>query len=217
LADELEDLAKQEAYTIQIYKWYKEQYPREPWTPLAPEVEGSCPLGSHTFYFRIDAIVSWLGHPWLFETKTTSQLGPVFFRKFRLDPQISLYIFAASKTLGIEPRGAIINAIRKSRKLDRAEFAREPVTRTREQVDECVAQTIQQVDIIELLCFRAAEIAAKGDSKRAKAMFQMHLNECIRYNRTCDYLELCSGQIIDHTDLYGTRVHDYTETEGEEQ
>ena len=216
LAAELADLQKQEAYTVQLYRWYREQYPQEPWTPLAPEVEGYVPLGSHTLYFRIDALVSWLGHPWLFETKTTAQLGPVFFRKFRLDPQISLYIYATNQSLGVMPRGAIIDAIRKSKKLDTASFQREPVVRTEQQIDECVAQTIQQADIIELLSRQAAQLSVQGELLRAKAIFQMHLNECVRYNRTCDYLELCSGQIVDQADLYSAREPDYTEREEED-
>jgi len=217
LQPELEDLEKQEAYTIQMYRWYKEQYPREAWTVLAPEVEGSVPLGRHTLYFRIDMLISWLGHPWLFETKTTAQLGPVFFRKFRLDPQISLYSYAAEKALGVLPKGAVINAIKKSRKLDRAEFAREAITRTRRQLDLCVSQTIQQADIMEMLATKAIELSVKGDLDQAASLFQMHFNECVRYNRTCDYLELCSGQVKDPSDLYATREADYTEKEEEEE
>lgn len=216
MAAELEDLQKQEDYTVQLYRWYKEQYPQEPWTPLAPEVEGYVPLGTHTLYFRIDALVSWLGHPWLFETKTTSQFGATFFRKFRLDPQISLYIYAVNSSLGMMPKGAIIDAIRKSRKLDTAAFQREPVTRTQQQIDECVAQTIQQVDIIEMLSRQAAQLASQEEATRAKAIFQMHFNECVRYNRTCDYHELCSGQIVDQNDLYAARESDYTEHEEED-
>jgi len=214
---ELDDLQKQEDYTVQMFRWYKEQYPHEKFTVLAPEVEGSIPLGRHMFYFRIDMLVSWLGYPWLFETKTTSQLGPVFFRKFRLDPQISLYIYAADKSLGVLPKGALINAIKKSRKLDRVEFAREAVTRTKSQIELCVSQTIQQADIMEMLAAKAIEFSASGDMDRAAALFQMHFNECVRYNRTCDYLELCSGQVKDPSDLYATREVDYTEKEEEEE
>lgn len=217
MAAELDDLSKQEDYTIQMFRWYKEQYPREPWTPLAPEVEGFVPLGPHQFYFRIDMLVSWLGHPWLFETKTTSQLGPVFFRKFRLDPQLSLYTYAAEQSLGVLPKGAIINAIKKSRKLDRAEFAREAITRTKPQLDLCVSQTIQQVNIMEMLAAKAIDLSAKGDNDQAAEMYQMHFNECVRYNRTCDYMELCSGQVKDPGDLYAHRTADYTEKEEEEE
>lgn len=215
LQAELDELNNQEAYTIQLYKWYQEQYPRELWTTLAPEVEGHVPLGSHELFFRIDEIVSWLGHPWLLETKTTSQLGAMFFKKFRLDSQISLYIYAAGVSLQIRPMGAVINAIKKSRKLDRAEFAREPVTRTASQIEECVSQTIQQVDRIEALSTKAITARLKGDEQGARAHFQMHYGECIRYNRTCDYIELCSGSKVDTLDLFNERTPDYTETEEE--
>jgi hypothetical protein len=217
LQAEIDDLDKQQDYTIQMYRWYKEQYPRESWTVLAPEVEGHVPLGSHQFYFRIDMLISWLGHPWLFETKTTSQLGPTFFRKFRLDPQLSLYSYAAGKALGVMPKGALINAIKKSRKLDRAEFERQAITRTTDQIDVCVAQTIQQVNVMEMMAVKATELLTQEQHEAAAAMYQMHFNECVRYNRSCDYHELCSGQIRDPLDLFSIRTADYTEREEEEE
>jgi hypothetical protein len=216
LQAELDDLVAQELYTKQIYKWYREQYPREGWTTLAPEVEGHIPLGSHQLHFRIDEIISWLGYPWLLETKTTAQLGPTFFRKFRLDSQITLYMYAAEISLNVKPKGAVINAIRKSKKLDRAEFAREPVTRTRFQIEECVAQSIQQVDLIERLSSEAAEHCLHGREVEARAKFQMHFNECVRYNRSCDYIECCSGSPCGLKDLFATREPDYTESAEED-
>jgi hypothetical protein len=203
LKPELDELTLQEEYTLQIFRWYKEQYPREPWTILAPEVEGHVPLGPHELYFRTDGVVSMDAYPWLLEHKTTSQLGSAFFRKFRLDAQISLYIYAVGVKLGIKPRGAIINAICKSRTFNRATFARDPVTRTQWQLDDCCAQTVQQVNEIERLVPLPEE------------EYLRHYNECVRYNRTCDYIELCSGGFLDEEVLYAKRDPDYTEAEEE--
>lgn len=201
---EKEDIVAQQAYATQILLWYQQEYPRESFTWLAPEVEGHVPLGQHEFFFRIDGIVSMKGLPWLFETKTTSQLSMPFFKKFRLDAQISLYIYAADQSLHIRPKGAIINAICKSRLRDRASFQRDLVTRTDGQIDECVQQTIRQATEIEQL------------TGAPKAEWKMHYNECVRYNRTCEYLELCSGQTIDIADLYITRELDYVDRDEEE-
>lgn len=204
LQAELQELKQQEAYARQILTWYREHYAAEAWTPLAPEVQGSVPMGAHTFFFQADGVVSWRGYPWLLETKTTSQLGSVFFRKFYMDAQPRLYIYAIGIHMNMRPKGVIINAIKKSRSLDRAEFARELIMPTDRQIDECVDQTVRQADEIERL------IALKD-----REVFLMHFGECVRYNRTCDFFEMCQGNIVDQDAMFKHRSPDYTEVEEE--
>jgi len=202
LQAELDELKQQEAYSKQILVWYTDHYASEAWTPLAPEVRGSVPMGSHVFFFQADGVVSWRGYPWLLETKTTSQLGSTFFRKFFMDAQPKLYIYAIGVHMNMAPKGVIINAIKKARNLDKVEFAREVIMPTDSQIKECVDQTIRQADIIEGL-------TNFGD----REAFLMHFGECIRYNRTCDYFEMCQGIVIDQAALFKQREPDYTELE----
>ena len=205
LQAELQELQQQEAYAKQILLWYTEHYSSEAWTPLAPEVRGSVPMGSHTFFFQADGVVSWRGYPWVLETKTTSQLGPVFFRKFYRDAQPKLYMYAIGIHLGMQPKGVIINAIKKSRLLDRAEFAREVIMPTDSQMADCIAQTVRQANEID-------NYTISGE----KEGFLEHFGECIRYNRTCDYFELCQGDVVDFDALFKKREPDYTEVEEEQ-
>jgi hypothetical protein len=202
LQAELDELKQQEAYSKQILVWYTDHYASEAWTPLAPEVRGSVPMGSHVFFFQADGVVSWRGYPWLLETKTTSQLGSTFFRKFFMDAQPKLYIYAIGVHMNMAPKGVIINAIKKARNLDKVEFAREVIMPTDSQIKECVDQTIRQADIIDALT-----------TAHDREAFLMHFGECIRYNRTCDYFEMCQGIVVDQAALFKQREPDYTELE----
>jgi len=205
LGPELEDLSQQEEYVAQILAWYREQWKQEPWTVLAPEVKGDVPLGKHKLFYRTDAIISWKGHPWLLEHKTTSQLGNTFFRKFRNDGQITVYCYAVWKELEQRPVGAVINAIRKSKKLDRADFAREVVPRTEKQINDYADQCRLIAD----------EVESDTETLKAPLLWYMHTDQCVRYNRTCDYLELCTNYRPAALELFTEREADYVD-EGDE-
>jgi len=197
---ELEELQKQEDYVQFLLTAYKKQWPREPWTVLAPEVEGSVPLGDHELFFRTDVIVSWKGHPWLLEHKTTSQLGPTFFRKFRMDGQISTYCYGAGKALGMRVVGAVINAMRKSKSLDSAEFARDVVMRSERQVSEYMAS-------LQLVADRISALPTVKDA------WPFSTQSCVQFNRTCDYIDLCTSDTPSVRDLFAKRPTDYVDEE----
>lgn len=212
LKEELMELEAQEKYVRQLLVWYRETYPTEKWEMLAPEVEGHILLPSskpfpreHLFFFRADAVVSWQGHPWLLEHKTTSQLGVTFFRRFRLDGQISAYCYAVWKSLGVRPVGAIINAIRKAKNLDRAEFVRDVVMRSEAQIREFVDQMTDQLDVLDHL---------EQNFKDDKRVWSMYTNQCIAFHRTCDYTELCYKETPGLRELFVPRPPDYVDTGG---
>jgi len=198
LAPELAEMKRQEAYVQYIMTKYAEQYPTEPWTILAPEVEGSLAVGHHTLYFRTDAVVSWRNSVWLLEHKTTAQLGPSFFKKFLMDSQITTYIYGVWKTLGTRPLGAIINAIRKSRNLDAVAFERDVVLRSEAQLEEFVDQLCRQCAIIE-------------DLPPVRDAYLMHTSQCVRFNRTCEYLDLCRSDTPQARELFTKRELDYVD------
>ena len=206
LKAERDVIHEHEAYAVQIVKWYVENYPREEWTILSPEIEGSAKLGAHTYFFRVDGVISWKGHPWLLEHKTTSFLGATFLQKFKLDGQLLSYSWAIQQTLGVRPVGTLMNLIRKSKKLDRVEFAREIYMTPERLVRNYMEQVMYQADALERLT---------EDCSTAPECWMMHTGSCFRYMRMCEYLELCLKDSEDMRLSFQEREADYTD-EGEE-
>lgn len=58
-----------------------------------------------------DGLVDFNGQLWVFEHKTTSQLGSYYFDQFKPNNQVTGYIWAAEQLSGRKVHGAIINAI----------------------------------------------------------------------------------------------------------
>lgn len=58
-----------------------------------------------------DGLVDFNGQLWVFEHKTTSQLGSYYFDQFKPNNQVTGYIWAAEQLSGRKVQGAIINAI----------------------------------------------------------------------------------------------------------
>ena len=207
LEEELEDLARQERYCKFILSEYKKRWGKEPFSILAPEVEGSIPLGDHQFYFRADGVISWKAKPWLLEHKTTGQMGAMFFKKFRMDGQITAYCHCVWKALGDQPVGALINAIWKSKKLDRTDFARDVVMRSPEQLEEYMAQALIQLNQIASL---------QEGCPNEKGAWLMNTAQCIAWNRECDFLELCYKETPGLRELFVPRPKDYVDLGGKE-
>jgi len=198
LKPELEELEKQEVYVRYMLEQYQHHYEKEPWTVLAPEVEGSIKMGEHQLHFRTDAVVEWRNALWLLEHKTTAQLGPSFFKKFAMDGQITTYIYAVWGSLGTRPLGAVINAVRKSRNLDAVAFERDVTLRSEAQVNDFIEQACRQCSIIENL-------------HPIKDDFLMHTSQCVRFNRQCEFMDLCLKDTPQNRELYSRREPDYVD------
>ena len=210
LKEEMEGLATQEKYVDYILEQYIQHWADEPWTMLAPEVEGHIELGEHLFFFRLDGLISWKGRPWLLEHKTTSQLGPSFFNRFRNDGQITGYCYGAWKKLGHRPVGALINAIRKTRNLEGVEFARDVVMRSERQLEDYMIQVALQCADIERI---VKEEAYEGGDLRA---WYMHTGSCNNWNRQCDFTELCYSFKPGLLELFRQRPEDYVDKGGKQ-
>jgi len=204
---ELSDLAAQQEYTELILRWYKGKYPSEVWTILAPEVQGHVPLGDHQFFFRTDGLVSWQGFVWVLEHKTASAFGDIFFKKFRNDGQVTAYMWGVWKHGFDRPKGTIINAIRKSKKLDRADFQRDIVLRTEEQLNNYMEQVQWETSQIAMLHKRFED---------DPVAWIMHTHECVAFNRTCEYLELCIKDRPEMRASFMDREPDYVDKGGKE-
>ncbi len=201
-------LREQQEYAVYVTDHYVRHYDTEPFQVLAPEVEGDIELGDHRYYFRADALISMKGNPWLLEHKTTSQLGSTFFNKFRNDGQISMYCYGIWKTLDMRPVGVLINAIRKSRKMDAVKFEREVVMRPQAQLEDYVANFTRQTD-------RIAHLHDKFSHE--KGAWLMYTGACTAYHRSCDYLDLCLTDTKDIRLLFGPRKEDYVDEGGKSE
>lgn len=211
MREELEGLATQEKYVDYILERYMEHWTDEPWTVLAPEIEGHIELreGEHLFFFRADLLISWRGRPWLLEHKTTSQLGTTFFNRFRNDGQITSYCYGIWKKLGHRPVGALINAIRKTRNLEGVEFARDVVMRSEKQLTDYMDQVALQCDDIETV------IKAEYPEDDVRPWY-MHTGSCNNWNRQCDFTELCYSFKPGLLELFRDRPEDYVDRGGQD-
>jgi hypothetical protein len=204
LPEEQELVAKHQRYALFVLEKYHATYPTEEWTVLAPEVEGTADLPEgHKLKFRTDGIVSWRNAAWLVEHKTTAALGPTFFNRFRMDGQITAYIYGVNQVLKVQPVGAVINALFKARNLDKTDFQRDIVMRTKSQVEEFVTQ----------LGFTCSFLERTTRNCPDKASWLMHTHSCFNYNRPCDYLELCYHDTPGVRELFVERSSDYVDDE----
>lgn len=109
---------------IQVMIDYVKHYPQESFSvvgaPEHPMIEVPfcldtglvCDDGEPIEYGGIfDGLVDFNGQLWVFEHKTTSQLGSYYFDQFKPNNQVTGYIWAAEKLSGRKVSGAIINAI----------------------------------------------------------------------------------------------------------
>lgn len=94
-----------------ILKNYNEQYKDQPFKVLATEHEFTHKLpNGNNLIGRIDKVVEWSGTIWIVDHKTTSQLGPQFFKQFDPTLQITGYVWAA-KQEGFNCTGGLVDAI----------------------------------------------------------------------------------------------------------
>lgn len=130
---------------------------------------------------RIDMIVEHEGRLYLVDHKTTSMMGPTYFREFELSSQFRGYTWAAQQLLGRPIAGAIINAlgIRKPTKTGKAiEFERKTITFTPEALSEWQADTLHIVtDFIEMT--------------RRQHMPQ-HTKWCVGKYGMCQFFDVCT-------------------------
>lgn len=202
LGPEKEELKKMQAYTQYIIQQYKTHYASEPWTILAPEIEGSCSLGRHTLFFRLDGAVTMKGNPWLLEHKTTSMLGNTYFKQYTLDGQITTYMYALEKVLDIQPVGVILNVIRKTKNMSGVEFARDAILRPPGFVSSFMKDLEWQVDTIEGCTEMYHD--NRGD-------WPMYTHDCLAFFRTCDYMELCRNDTESMRKQFHKRTEDYVD------
>ena len=127
-----------------ILRNYAEKYAAEPFKVIATEqtFELDLPNGNkHTG--RIDKIIDWDGAIYVMDHKTTSQLGPQFFNKFKPNLQMSGYVWAARRLGFTNCSGILVDGIlvasgllEASRRARLTPLARDISTRSEEELKE---------------------------------------------------------------------------------
>lgn len=147
-----------------------------------------------------DAIVKWGNFVWLLEHKTSAWINEIFWSEFQLDLQITMYLYGIWKSMGMLPKGAIINAIHKPSEKqvqqwnkkkpavfrtplsDYISFDREPITREEKDLQRFEREITWLADEWEgrILSGRFPMSPVKGI--------------CTNFNRLCQYHLLCLTQ-----------------------
>lgn len=95
-----------------ILKNYAEKYRDQPFEVVETEREFCLPLpNGNNLIGRIDKIIKWDNVYWVMDHKTTSQLGPGFFKMHTPNLQFSGYTWAARQLGYPECQGVLVDAI----------------------------------------------------------------------------------------------------------
>jgi hypothetical protein len=195
-------------------------------TPHAePDRECFC-WQPHRLVGKTDAVVSWNNSIWLDEYKTTSIQGQQFWDQWVMDLQPSVYLYGIWKSLGIRPRGFLLNSIfkpseaqvsawNKKRKYgpakeekDYIQFSREAFLRTEEDLMRTERLMLQTAMDWE------EQVVSGSERMMNRVPFQYNPGSmsCLNYNRKCDYWSAC----LSHEDpaelgALATRQADYVD------
>lgn len=142
----------------------------------APNEEGLCPNGhGHCEPIEyggiFDGLVEYGSQVYVFEHKTTSQLGDYYFTQFKPNNQVSGYVWAAGKMSGNRVGGAIINAIGVY-KVGATKFKRDITSRSESDINNWLKSVRQSCQMI-------------ADARKNKA-YPMHTQACTLYG-LCEY------------------------------
>lgn len=148
----------------------------------------------HRLVGQTDAIVNWNRVLWLLEHKTDSTTGEQFWDQWELDMQPTLYIYGIWKSLGMLPKGVIVNRLSKpsekqvsawnqKRKLgsdpkgvgDYIKYERQVFTRTTEDLLRIERTMID-------LCNEWEWRILNGNFRHA-----LQRGTCTEWNRKCDF------------------------------
>lgn len=129
--DSQDDDLRTEAMAHKRLEEYAQRYDREPFKVLAQEVRLAIPIGSFWYQVVIDRIIEWEdGILYVKESKSTTRLGAMFFKRFDPDYQTRGYVVAAAELLDPRISNAYIDAmwLGKTRPKEGDMFARDFVS-----------------------------------------------------------------------------------------
>lgn len=130
---------------------------------------------------RIDLIIKREGNIFLMDHKTTSMMGPQYFKEFDLSSQVYGYVWAASKLLNTRISGFLVNALAFRKPTPKGkpyEFQRYPVSVDTSLVSEWVDDCLHIVsDFIE---------------QARRGYMPKHTKWCVGKYGPCPYIPICS-------------------------
>ena len=130
---------------------------------------------------RIDMVVQYEGRHYLVDHKTTSVMGPTYFREFEMSSQFHGYTWAAQKLLNTPIHGAIINAIgvrKPTRTGVPLEFERKTVQLSQTSLEEWERDTLYIVaDFIEMV---------------RRQYMPKHTKWCVGKYGMCQFFDVCT-------------------------
>jgi hypothetical protein len=160
-----------------------------------------------TLVFRADRLIRVNGQLWLHDTKTTGTEISTMVKVQRLRTQYVGYAAGVEAIMGEKLAGVMLDAIYKPAvyfkktgelsSMKEPAFLREPISKTKEQLEEFKEWFSTIVSRIEL-----------GEKRRLK-----NTDACLAYNSVCPYLNLClrPDWVEGLKGTFDTRAKDYAD------
>lgn len=208
-ADDEHKLSVDEATVTGIAKAYPRFYKGDSdrFTKYVPEHQFTVDFPTFQFVGFIDMLVlDAAGDWWVFETKTASPqvLNNDYIDRVKIDSQVSGYMFAAKKLLGVMPRGVLYNVIKKpSIRLKRGESRVAFCTRVEQEYTkfgqmkeyfvrhELLVDHSQVKRWLKMTDKIGREIIEYFKSEENVAFPMRNTGQCIGKYGACPYLEIC--------------------------
>jgi len=164
-------------------------WPENPLVEIPTEV--IWPEALHPYAGKIDRVIEWQGLFYVEDHKTTSQLGPYFFRQFDPDNQMMGYSWMAHLLTGLPIQGVRINAhciLKGSSKFER-QLVTYDFDRLREWAGENYNYWIRR---IETDLANASILMKPGDLVPPATAFGHNFSACHGKYGACAYVGVCT-------------------------
>lgn len=156
------------------YAWAQKMIDTTANSELAKLVCPHCGAPVHLLVGTADLVVSWKGHLWIVEHKTTKQGSSTWIESFKRGTQAMAYVYGISKQLNYRIKGLILNYLKKTKV---PEFGRD----------------IFMYEPNQLVQFVKDSIAYCNDTIRweKEGHWQQYTEECYHWGR-CPYIPICN-------------------------
>ena len=175
------DLLRTPAKGELILKGYAKQWPEEPFTLLADEIEFELPMpDGSTLIGRTDRVIQWGEKILVMENKTTSGgIGAYYFKQFSPNLQIDMECYATAQRWG-HCEGALIDVLQVCK--TKEGYARDVQDRTPEDLQRFEGRYRRIVSDLE----RAAAQGTERDHYLQNQLMCTYYGEC-PYRKLCLY------------------------------
>lgn len=185
--EHLENKYKTRQNGLILLAQYAQNWQGESVKVVSVEETGVLDMGDFYYIVKMDLCVEDTDgiHPW--DHKTASRFDALFEGSFKLDIQITGYIYGTRKLHDSKSRKAIINALRPSARIDGDSYVRKVTYRSDEELERWetdVRFTWKQIQDCE-----------------QSGTYPMHDYACFAYYRECEYRTLCLSSNVQRPEL----------------